>query len=169
MGNKLKAKKFLLVEKLGVHFENTKQLAPVAARILAYIILTGKAGVTFEDLVSDLCASKSTISTHLNHLQNLNKIIYFTKIGDRKKYFVINSDSLLQNISSMILQWESEKKLHEEISDYKLEINKLDTIKADLKFDLTYHENYLKFLNLAIASMSELKTKIAAMKLQTKP
>ena len=33
-----------LVEKLGVHLENREQLAPVAARILAYIILTGKKG-----------------------------------------------------------------------------------------------------------------------------
>ncbi|GAL00549.1 hypothetical protein JCM19314_2157 [Nonlabens ulvanivorans] len=76
-----------LVEKLGVHLENREQLAPVAARILSYIILTGKKGSTFEDLVTILCASKSTISTHLNHLQDLNKIQYFTKVGDRKKVF----------------------------------------------------------------------------------
>ncbi|MBP92991.1 MAG: transcriptional regulator, partial [Flavobacteriaceae bacterium] len=36
----LKEKKHELVEKLGVHFENSEQLAPVAARILAYSILT---------------------------------------------------------------------------------------------------------------------------------
>ena len=41
-------------------------------------------------MVTILCASKSTISTHLNHLQDLNKIEYFTKTGDRKKYFIIN-------------------------------------------------------------------------------
>jgi Fic family protein len=68
--------KMALVEKLGVHLENREQLAPVAARILSYIILTGKIGTTFEDMVKILCASKSTISTHLNHLQDLNKIVY---------------------------------------------------------------------------------------------
>ena len=56
-----------LVEKLGVHLEKREQLAPVGARILSYIILTGKKGATFEDMVTILCASKSTISTHLNH------------------------------------------------------------------------------------------------------
>ena len=61
-----------------------------AIPILSYIILTGKAGTTFEDLVTNLGASKSTISTHLNHLQDLKKIEYFTKTGDRKKYFVMN-------------------------------------------------------------------------------
>lgn len=158
-----------LVEKLGIHLENRDQLAPVAARIMSYIILTGKKGTTFEEMVSILCASKSTISTHLNHLQDLNKITYFTKTGDRKKYFVINSDTLLQSINNMILEWESEKELHEEMTDYKIKINNLKTTTADLQFDLTYHETYINFLNLAITSMSELKTTVAAMKLQTKP
>ncbi|SFN49344.1 DNA-binding transcriptional regulator GbsR, MarR family [Bizionia echini] len=163
----LKEKKHELVEKLGVHFENSEQLAPVAARILAYIILTGKAGVTFDDLVSDLCASKSTISSHLNHLQDIHKISYFTKMGDRKKYFVINSDSLIQSIDAMIGQWEMEKELHIEITDYKREINTLKSTSSELKFDLTYHHNYIKFLNLAMASMSELKFQVASMKTQT--
>src|SRR5690606_23593601 len=101
MESQLKTKKFQLVEKLGVHFENTDHLAPVAARIMAYVILTGKTGTTFEDLVSDLCASKSTISTHLNHLQGLNKLTYFTKSGDRKKYFILNPDYILQSINNM--------------------------------------------------------------------
>ena len=74
-------KKMALVEKLGVHIENKEKLAPVAARIISYIILTGKTGTTFEEMVTILCASKSTISTHLNHLQDLNKIEYFTKTG----------------------------------------------------------------------------------------
>ncbi|EMQ95818.1 hypothetical protein D778_01708 [Xanthomarina gelatinilytica] len=169
MKSDLKNKKYQLVEKLGVHFEHTEQLAPVASRILAYVILTGKAGVTFEDLVSDLCASKSTISTHLNHLQDLNKITYFTKIGNRKKFFIINSDTLLKSIDRMIAQWESEKELHEEVTNYKLEVNSLETTTSDLKFDVTYHDNYINFLNLAIASMSLLKEKVAVMNLQSKP
>ena len=69
-----------LVEKLGVHLEGRENLAPVAARIMAYIILTGKQGTTFDDLVTNLCASKSTISTHLNHLQDLKKLEYFTTL-----------------------------------------------------------------------------------------
>jgi DNA-binding transcriptional regulator GbsR (MarR family) len=160
--------KMALVEKLGVHLEHREHLAPVAARILSYIILTGKKGATFEDMVTILCASKSTISTHLNHLQDLNKILYFTKTGDRKKYFVINSDTIIQSINNMILEWESEKELHEEMTDYKLKINSLETTTADLQFDLTYHNNYINFLNLAMASMTQLKEKVTAMKLQTK-
>ncbi|MFD2551376.1 GbsR/MarR family transcriptional regulator [Bizionia sediminis] len=167
MDKALKEKKYELVEKLGVHFEHSQQLAPVAARILAFVILTGKFGVTFDDLVCGLGASKSTISTHLNHLQDLQRISYFTKKGDRKKYFVTNSDGLIQSIENMMAQWELEKNLHQEISDYKLEINNLEATPAHLEFELTFHENYIKFLNLALASMMDLKSKIAALKTQT--
>lgn len=158
----LEEEKYKLVEKLGVHFEHTDHLAPVAARILSYIILMGKAGATFEDLVSNLCASKSTISTHLTHLQSLDRISYFTKTGDRKKYFIINSANILQNIDNMITQWESEKDLHQEILEYKLKVNQLKSTLTELKFDLTFHNKYIEFLKLAIASISDLKTKIVA-------
>ena len=47
-----------LVEKLGILLEKKEHMAPVAARIFSYIILTGKQGTTFEDLVENLCASK---------------------------------------------------------------------------------------------------------------
>ncbi|MFC5194355.1 GbsR/MarR family transcriptional regulator [Bizionia hallyeonensis] len=164
MEKELIVKKNQLVEKLGVHFEHSEQLAPVAARILAFIILTGKVGATFEDLVSNLCASKSTISTHLNHLQDTHKISYFTKMGDRKKYFTVNADTLMQSIDEMIGKWELEKELHEEMTAYKLEINSLESTPRELKFDLTYHENYINYLNLAMASMLGLKSKVAAMK-----
>ncbi len=153
-------KKMSLVEKLGVHLEDREQLAPVAARILAYIILTGKKGSTFEDMVHILCASKSTISTHLNHLQDLNKIEYFTKTGDRKKYFVINKNTILQHVDKMISHWNSERAIHFEIKAYKETINNNKIENEDEKFDLSFHDDYIKFINGAIASVQELKTKL---------
>lgn len=148
-----------LVEKLGVAIEQKDQLAPVAARILSYIILTGKAGTTFEDLVSKLCASKSTISTHLNHLTDLKKVLYFTKPGDRKKYYTINHDNILQHIEEMVESWNSQKALHLEIREYKQESNKA-RIDEDSKFELDFHDDYIEFLEEATQSISKLKSKI---------
>ncbi|MEO8934415.1 MAG: transcriptional regulator, partial [Xanthomarina sp.] len=133
------------------------------------IILTGKEGTTFEDLVSNLCASKSTISTHLSHLQSLDRISYFTKTGDRKKYFIINAANFLQNIEHMVAQWQSEKSLHQEISEYKLQVNQLESTADELKFDLTFHDKYIEFLKLAIVSISDLKTRIAVNNIKTQP
>lgn len=158
MQDELHKTKCQLVEKLGVHFENRDKLAPVEARILSYIILTGKQGTTFEDLVSDLSASKSTVSTHLNHLQDLKKVEYFTKTGDRKKYFVINNDTMVQGISTLVDQWEEQKQLHIEIMDFKINANK--SLEENAKFNLDFHNDYIEFLNEATQSISKLRTKI---------
>tara|TARA_R110002049_G_scaffold47793_17_gene138067 strand:+ start:6362 stop:6874 length:513 start_codon:yes stop_codon:yes gene_type:complete len=149
-----------LVEKLGVHLENREQLAPVAARIMSYIILNGKKGTTFEAMVNILCASKSTISTHLNHLQDLKKIVYFTKTGDRKKYFVINKDSIIQYIDKMTKDWSDERSLHLEIKSYKETINTHKIENEDEKFDLNFHNDYIKFIDGATASIQELREKL---------
>ena len=153
------SQKQALVEKLGVFIESKDQLAPVAARILSYIILTGKQGTTFEDLVTELCASKSTISTHLNHLQDLKRIVYFTKAGDRKKYFIMNSDTIIQNIDAMVETWSSQKQLHIEIKEYKEAANS-KTTDEDSKFDLGFHDNYIQFLDEATKSILKLKETI---------
>lgn len=157
MQQELNQRKRVLVEKMGVHFENKDQLAPVAARILAYIILTGKSGTTFEDLVTNLCASKSTISTHLSHLQDLSKLGYFTKSGDRKKYFIVNADQILLWIDEMMDKWNSEKELHFEVMEYKQEHNSLMTTQDEERFDLDFHQGYIKFLESASTMISELR------------
>jgi len=160
MKDNICTEKMALVEKLGVHLENREQLAPVAARILAYIILTGKKGTTFEDMVTILCASKSTISTHLNHLQDLKKIVYFTKTGDRKKYFIINKDMIVQHIDNMINEWQEVRELHLEIKSYKEAFNSHKVENEEEKFDLNFHNDYIKFLDEASASIEQLKTKL---------
>ncbi len=148
-----------LVERLGVFMEQREQLAPLAARILSYVVLTGKTGTTFEDLVRDLSASKSTISTHLNHLSDLKRLVYFTKTGDRKKYYTINEDSIIQSIDNMMESWVIQKELHQEIKTYKKNIN--DQKSEDiLKFDLDFHENYIKFLDEVTQSVSTLRSRI---------
>ncbi|TXD49946.1 GbsR/MarR family transcriptional regulator [Polaribacter sp. IC073] len=152
--------KMALVEKLGVHLENREHLAPVAARILSYIILTGKKGTTFEDMVTILCASKSTISTHLNHLQDLNKIVYFTKTGDRKKYFIINQGMVVQHINTMVNKWGEEREIHLELKKYKETINNNKIENGNEKFDLSFHDDYIKFIDGATASVEELRTKL---------
>lgn len=148
-----------LVERLGVFMEQKEQIAPLAARILSYIILTGSKGTTFEDLVRDLSASKSTISTHLNHLSDLKRIVYFTKPGDRKKYYNMNEDSIIQSIDSLMDSWITQKELHEEVRIYKNKINN-QSPEDILKFSLGFHDDYIQFLEEITKSVSKLRLKI---------
>lgn len=153
----LQHKKERLIERLGVYLESRDQLAPLAARIVATLILTGKRGVTFEELVVQLGASKSTISTHLNNLQLTGRISYFTKSGDRKKYFMKSPDYLVRYLDKMIENWEREKNLHIEMIHYKEEMTKLSDSEDDVKFDLGFHRKYVSFLEQAICSMEDIR------------
>lgn len=153
-------KKEKLIEKLGVHIESKEQLAPVAARIMSTLILSGKKGATFDYLVSELGASKSTISTHLTTLQAANRITYHTKCGDRKKYFTLVSDAMINSMNEMIKNWKSERELHLEIIEYKKEVNSTLPNDSIELFDLEFHNDYLEFLTLASDSMGKLQKKL---------
>ena len=153
-------KKENLIEKLGVHIESKEQLAPLAARILSTLILTGKKGVTFESFVSELGASKSTISTHLTTLQAAHRITYHTKCGDRKKYFTLVPDAMINSMDEMIKNWKSERELHIEIMNYKENINSTLPKDSSELFDLEFHIDYLEFLSLASASMGKIQKKL---------
>ncbi len=107
-----------LIEMFGVFFENTHHLPPLASRILGNLILDGcKTGLTFEDLVERMSASKSTVSTSLNLLLKTEKITYYTLSGDRKKYF---KPSPFSNRLQMYLKMiDLEKALIEKMTHYR--------------------------------------------------
>ena len=154
-----------LVEKLGVNFEKLNKLAPVAARIFATLILTEKKGITFDELVEDLNASKSTISTHLEHLQSLNKISYVTRPGDRKRYFIIHPNLILNIIEEMIEKWNNEKSIHQDIIDYK-EKRRQNTEKEEPECDIEFNKNSLIFLDEATTAIQKLKLNVIQRKYQ---
>ncbi|MFD1094624.1 GbsR/MarR family transcriptional regulator [Salegentibacter chungangensis] len=162
----LKSRKEELIERLGVYKENEEQLAPLAARILATLILTGRKGVTFEGLVTDLKASKSTICTHLNTLQASGRVSYFTKPGDRKRYFIVSPNHLIQIMDEMMEKWSAQKQIHQDILDYKTAANQEIDQEEESKFDLEFHKDYLEFLGEAGKSIKKLKEKIINKHLQ---
>ncbi|MFD2036074.1 GbsR/MarR family transcriptional regulator [Belliella marina] len=79
-------KKRGLIERIGVHFE-CKGMQPLFGRILGLMLLHERAEVTFEEIVEELNVSKSAVSNALTYLQAVNKVVYHTKPGDRKRYF----------------------------------------------------------------------------------
>lgn len=145
---------------MGVHLEHREQLAPLAARILANLVLKGKKGETFEKLVCDLQASKSTIFTHLTTLQASNRITYYTKSGDRKKYFILSPNALIHSMDEMIHNWHEERDIHKEIVSYKKDINKEFHEDSEEKFDLDFHHEYINYLDQATALMEKLRIKL---------
>lgn len=160
MQQELLDKKNKLVERLGVFIENEDNMAPLEARIFSTLILTGKGGITFENLVKDLNASKSTICTHLNTLQASGRVSYFTKPGDRKRYFNVTPNRLVQVINEMLEKWNKQHDIHTDIIEYKETVNS-QNISEEEEFDLNFHKNYLLFLEEVSNAVEKLKKNIA--------
>lgn len=147
-----------LTEKLGVLMEKKYKLAPVAARIISTLILSGKQGLTFDELVQQLQASKSTVSTNLEFLQNIKRIEYFTIPGDRKRYFKLNANFTVEVIEELIHGWETEKAVNQEILQYKEKRNTYNRDHDLPLFDLEFQKNLLVFLEETTAAFKKLKT-----------
>lgn len=68
-------------------------LSPLSAKIYAYLLFDfEKKGLTFDELVKDFCASKSSVSTSLQQLIKAELINDISKMDERKRHFVINQD-----------------------------------------------------------------------------
>ncbi|QHI39292.1 hypothetical protein IMCC3317_47020 [Kordia antarctica] len=77
----------LLIEDIGLVIEERADLSPLASRIYATLILASDDGLTFEDITEAHRASKSSVSNNLNILVKLKYAEYYTKSGQRKRFF----------------------------------------------------------------------------------
>lgn len=75
-------------ENLGMSFDKLG-LPPLAGRVLAFLLLSDPPFRTFDEIVTHLQSSKSSVSTTLKYLQQLEMISYKTFLGDRKRYFKV--------------------------------------------------------------------------------
>jgi len=149
-----------LVEMFGVHFETYLNFSPLSGRILGCLIVWNDAkGLTFDDLVSRLGASKSSVSTNLNLLLKIGKIQYYTFPGDRKKYYKPSSFSdRMQNHLRMVLD---EKKMVERMIEYRKMTADTDEC-SDLEKIKIYQEHVIdfeKFLNKTIQKLEKVENK----------
>ncbi|MCM4166530.1 hypothetical protein DHD08_02415 [Arenibacter sp. H213] len=79
--------KKVLIEEIGLILSERAGLAPLAARIYATLILSSNEGLTFDEIIDITEACKSSVSSNLNVLLQLDYVEFYTKSGDRKRYF----------------------------------------------------------------------------------
>lgn len=88
------------------HHEVVYHFSPLTAQIYTYIMFNNnRDGVTFDELVERLNASKSSVSTSLNLLISNNQIEHFNKIDERKRFFRLNPNFIttrLELIKNML-------------------------------------------------------------------
>ena len=145
-----------LIEMFGVHFETLIHLPPLASRILGVLIVDScNEGMTFEDLVERMSASKSSVSTNLNLLLKIGKINYYTLPGDRKKYFKPSPFSeRLDNYLKMI---DFEKKIIDKMVSYREKTISSRQEKLNLENVKEYKNHVLEFEGLLIKTVERFK------------
>ena len=146
-----------IIEIFCVHFESLYNIPPLAARILGLLIIDGcKSGLTFENVVDQLGASKSSVSTNLNLLLKMEKIYYFTLSGDRKKYFKCAPLSdRLQNYKKML---ESEKTIIDKMLNYREKTISCPEEQCNLENLKAYKSHILDVEQLLMKTIAEFKT-----------
>lgn len=112
-----------LIEEVGVYFERTQQLPPLASRIYALLGLCPRSGHSFDEIVELSKSSKSSVSTNVNLLLQSGIIEYYTKCGDRKRYFRLSRKYLIVNLEKLKKQATEELDLFEKISEFNRTYN----------------------------------------------
>ncbi len=79
------------IEETGMIFERLG-VTRMAGRILGYLMVSDKEHVSFDELTQVLQASKSSISTNLKALSNVEFVKPHTLPGDRKTYYMLSPD-----------------------------------------------------------------------------
>lgn len=146
-----------LIESFGIHFEGIYNIPPLAARILSTLIIDGcKSGLTFEQLVEVMQASKSSVSTNLNLLLKTNRIEYFTIAGDRKKYF--KAAPLSQRLKNYLTLIDEEKTLLDQLKLYRQK--NISCAKEEINFQnmVAYQEHLIQVEELLKTTISKFKS-----------
>ncbi len=151
-----KKEKEELIEMFGIHFENNHNLPPLGARILATLILDGcRTGITFEDLVERLGASKSSISTNLNLLLKIGKITYYTLPGDRKKYFKPSPFS--ERLSGYMRMLAFEKEIIDRMVEYRQKTASCREEEINLENVKAYKDHVIEVEQLLARTIEKFK------------
>jgi len=137
-----------LIEEVGIRLEDHANLSPLAARVYATLILSSNNGLSFNEIISSTKASKSSISTSLNILLQLSFIEYYTKSGDRKRYFRTNQFYSINTIKRQQHVVQKELDIVQKINAFNT-INNPEKFKNEKSIGLLFQE-YLEEQQLKI-------------------
>lgn len=127
----------------------TFQLPPLAARIYAYLIFDfDRVGVSFDELVTVLAASKSSVSSNLNLLLGLNIIVDLNKIDERKRYFAMNEKYMNIRFSEIVSRLETELSILNRLKEVSL----LHDEKSTKQFEVC--SNLLESMSIVLKKLS---------------
>lgn len=101
-------------------YGNTLNIPPLASKIYSYLIFDfDKVGITFDEFVEVLSASKSSVSTSISLLLNSQLIIDLNKMDERKRYFFINDEHMKIRFEKILQKLQDELKLLDDLNNFR--------------------------------------------------
>ncbi|EJL68250.1 hypothetical protein [Chryseobacterium populi] len=95
-------------------------IPPLASKIYAYLLFDyEKVGITFDEFVEVLSASKSSVSTSISLLLNAQLIVDHSKMDERKRYFFINDEYKKIRFEKIVQKMQDELKLLDDLNTFK--------------------------------------------------
>ncbi|AZA54842.1 MAG: transcriptional regulator [Chryseobacterium sp.] len=95
-------------------------LPPLASKIYAYLLFDyEKVGITFDEFVEVLSASKSSVSTSISLLLSSQLIVDHNKMDERKRYFFINDEYKKIRFEKIVQKMKDELKLLDDLNNFK--------------------------------------------------
>ncbi|SIP87982.1 DNA-binding transcriptional regulator GbsR, MarR family [Chryseobacterium sp. RU37D] len=95
-------------------------LPPLASKIYAYLLFDyKKVGITFDEFVDVLSASKSSVSTSILLLLNAELIVDHNKMDERKRFFFINEEYKKIRFEKIVQKMKDELKLLDDLDQFK--------------------------------------------------
>lgn len=149
-------KKNKLIEEVGALLQERANLSPLAARIYATLILSSNEGLSFDAVVKQMQASKSSVSSNLNVLLQLRYIAYYTKPGNRKRYFKTSEFYIKNTMEQQIYLIEKELKVVSKINDFNKN-NNPEKFKNEKSLGLLFHEHLEDLKNKINGKLEEIK------------
>lgn len=113
-----------LIEEIGMGVEERAGLSPLASRIYALLTMSSANGLTFDEIKGTIEASKSSISVNINVLLQLKYVEYYTKPGDRKRYFKVSKYFQLKFLELYLESLDKQITLVDKINSYNKEYQK---------------------------------------------
>ncbi|MCE3074396.1 transcriptional regulator [Chryseobacterium gwangjuense] len=93
---------------------------PLASKIYAYLLFDyDKVGITFDEFVEVLSASKSSVSTSISLLLKAQLIVDHNKMDERKRYFFINDEYKKIRFEKIVQKMQDELKLLDDLDQFK--------------------------------------------------
>ncbi|AHM61131.1 hypothetical protein D770_14385 [Flammeovirgaceae bacterium 311] len=110
------------IEKIGVTLEKS-HIPPLAARIMALLLIAEPPYCSFDEIMESLQSSKSSVSSSLNLLLREGIVDYITFPGDRKRYFQVNSKTWLEMIKKRVEQIKPFREILSEVTSTRSSAN----------------------------------------------